>query len=167
MEIDWDTAIEFVLKMEGGHVNDPDDPGGETRYGISKRRYPHLDIKNLTLLEAKRIYRHDFWDPCKCDDLPREFAISLFDMAVNMGISKAIRTLQVSLRLKDDGIVGPITIAQAHGSDELGLKRFLSERLINYHEIISKNTKLSKYARGWFYRVISLTILIARKRNDR
>ena len=55
-------AIAFTLQREGGHVNDPDDPGGETNFGLSKRAYPYLDIAGLTLDQATHIYRRDYWD---------------------------------------------------------------------------------------------------------
>ncbi|KWT77357.1 glycosyl hydrolase 108 family protein [Candidatus Magnetominusculus xianensis] len=65
----YTAAVRFVLDAEGGYVNDPDDPGGETKYGISKRAYPSLDIKSLTIEDAKRLYRRDYWGRASCDAL--------------------------------------------------------------------------------------------------
>jgi hypothetical protein len=91
MPIDaFEAAMNFVLRWEGGYVNDPYDPGGETKYGISKRQYPHLDIKNLTLDQAKEIYRRDYWAPSGCDKLPPQAAVALFDTAVNIGVRRAL-----------------------------------------------------------------------------
>jgi len=62
--------VPHVLKREGGYVDDPTDRGGETKYGISKRSYPQLDIKNLTLEQALEIYRKDYWKPSRVEKLP-------------------------------------------------------------------------------------------------
>lgn len=160
MESDWEKAIEFVLKMEGGHVNDPNDPGGETKYGISKKAYPNVDITNLTLDEAKKIYKRDYWDQCHCDELPTGFAISIMDMAVNMGTGKAKRLLQTVLEVGVDGIIGPITVSAAHKARDWRVKKFLAGRLVEYTRIINKNPNLMVFANNWSYRVVSLTVLL-------
>jgi lysozyme family protein len=89
----FNKAVEIILKLEGGYVNHPDDPGGETRYGISKRAYPHLNIKTLTKDQAKAIYKRDYWDAAECSLLEPALALLYFDMAVNSGVSAARRTL--------------------------------------------------------------------------
>ena len=89
MEANWTKAIDFVLKWEGGYVHDPLDPGGETNFGISKKSYPDLDIKNLTKEQAVEIYKRDYWLATKCDTLPYPLDIIVFDTAVNMGRSRA------------------------------------------------------------------------------
>ena len=61
-DMSFDRIIEFTLQEEGGYVNNPADPGGMTKYGISKRSYPNLDIANLTIDQAKAIYERDFWN---------------------------------------------------------------------------------------------------------
>ena len=81
----FDEIIEIVLEHEGGYVNDPDDPGGETNFGVSKRAYPNVDIKNLTEDAAKDIYRRDYWDRNHCEDLPDELRHVYFDMCINQG----------------------------------------------------------------------------------
>ncbi len=113
-------VFERVIDHEGGYVNDPADPGGETKFGISKRSYPNVDIKELTLEKAIVIYRTDFWDKIHGDTLPLPVAYQLFDFAVNSGISTAIRYLQRAVGVADDGYWGP------HSSAALG--NFLSER---------------------------------------
>jgi len=89
MEANWTKAIDFVLKWEGGYTHDPLDPGGETNFGISKKSYPDLDIKNLTKEQAVEIYKRDYWLATKCDTLPYPLDIIVFDTAVNMGRSRA------------------------------------------------------------------------------
>lgn len=81
----FESAFGIIVGIEGGYVNDPKDPGGETKYGISKRRYPNEDIKNLTIERAQFLYQRDFWNPHKCDYLPWEQALLVFDTAVNGG----------------------------------------------------------------------------------
>lgn len=83
----FDAAFEIVVGIEGGYVNDPKDPGGETRWGISKRAYPNLDIANLTLEQAKAIYFEDYWTPAGCETMRWELALCVFDACVNQGES--------------------------------------------------------------------------------
>ena len=81
----FDTAFLLVIGVEGGYVNNPEDPGGETKYGISKRAYPDLDIRNLTLAAAKAIYLRDYWTAHHCDQMEWGKALLVFDCAVNGG----------------------------------------------------------------------------------
>jgi len=85
----FDAAFNIVVNAEGGYVNDPKDPGGETKYGISKRSYPQLDIANITLEQAKAIYLRDYWHELACELMPWEFALITFDCAVNQGVGVA------------------------------------------------------------------------------
>ena len=106
----FDRAIIIVLSHEGGYVDHPNDPGGETKFGISKRSYPNEDIKNLTVERAKEIYHNDYWLPIRGPDLPEVVATPLLDYAVNSGVQRAIRGLQATLRVKRDGKLGPISL---------------------------------------------------------
>lgn len=160
MNEDWGTAIDFVLKQEGGYTLDPNDPGGETNFGISHKAYPHVDIANLTIDQAKDIYLKDYWQACQCDQLPRPFAISVFDTAVNQGTGVAARLLQISLGVQVDGVIGSKTIAAAFKADPHKIKKFLAERLAAYSRLMAANTNLLVYAVNWSYRVISLTELV-------
>jgi len=81
---DFESAVAFVLEREGGYVNDPADPGGETKYGISKRKFPGEDIKNLTVEQAKELYYKHYWLEFHCDTLPWPMSLLVFDTAVNM-----------------------------------------------------------------------------------
>ena len=87
-------AIAFVLDHEGGYVNHPNDPGGETKWGISKKSYPHLDIKALTVEEARSIYHRDYWTKIRGDQVPPPLDLALFDFAVNSGTYRAVRFLR-------------------------------------------------------------------------
>lgn len=158
----WDAAIAFVLEMEGGYTLDPNDPGGETNFGISKKAYPDLDIKNLTIDQAKEIYHRDYWNPCRCDNLPFAFAVATFDMAVNQGTGTAIRTLQETFGVTADGIIGPMTLAAVKVADARKIKLFLARRLTAYARIMAANQNLLVFARNWSFRVIALSELIFR-----
>lgn len=81
----FDDAFDRLIGHEGGYVNDPADPGGETQWGISKRSYPHLNIRALTRADAKVIYREDFWYRIHAEMLADGVAFQLFDFAVNSG----------------------------------------------------------------------------------
>jgi lysozyme family protein len=109
----FDHAFMIVIGHEGGYVDNPADPGGETKYGVSKRSYPDVDIKKLTLDGAKSIYKEDYWDRVRGDELPSPIGLSLFDAAVNAGVKQATKWLQRALKCPDDGIIGPQTINAA------------------------------------------------------
>ena len=79
--MNFDVAFEKLIGHEGGYVNDARDPGGETKYGISKRAYPDEDIAGLTLERAKQIYRRDYWDAVQAEYLPDAVRFDLFDAA--------------------------------------------------------------------------------------
>jgi lysozyme family protein len=146
----FDQCFDKLISHEGGYVNDPRDPGGETKFGISKRAYPQVDIKNLTLDAAKDIYKRDYWDRAQCDKLPPQVAYLLFDAAVNSGIGQAIRFLQRAVNLADDGVIGPMTLAAVGRSDAEAISaRFLGQRL----EFMTKLTTWDTFGKGWARRI--------------
>jgi hypothetical protein len=83
MKEHFDLAFELTVGLEGGYENDPNDPGGETKYGICKKYHPNIDIKNLTIDQAKAIYYADYWLPAGCDAAEFPMDICLFDSQVN------------------------------------------------------------------------------------
>lgn len=142
----WDNAFDLLMSVEGGYVNDPKDKGGETKYGISKKSYPNEDIANLTIDRAKKIYKRDYWDRCKCDSIPDCLSVALFDFAVHSGTKLAIKKLQESLGVKSDGIIGNQTIGAAN--------RIPSNRVLNdyfWRRIIYliKLKDFKTYGSGW------------------
>jgi lysozyme family protein len=86
---DFNTAVALVLKHEGGLVDNPQDPGGLTNFGISKRAYPSLDIANLTVDDAKAIYQRDYWKPFMEQEVDQRIANCALDCAVNQGLAVA------------------------------------------------------------------------------
>ena len=153
----FNRAVAFVLSHEGGHVRDPHDPGGETKYGISQRAYPDLTIANLTKDKARQIYYRDYWRKADCDSFTPRLATAIFDCAVNQGLSRARRLLQRAVRVRADGKIGPITRAAIAAADQDALVLdFLSHRLRAY----ASTRNSSRYMRGWSRRVLALYALI-------
>lgn len=108
--VTFDTAFERVLGHEGGYTMDLNDPGGETKWGISKRSYPDLDIRSLTIIDAKAIYKRDFWDKLP-DTGCSALQFQMFDFAVNSGLSRAVKMLQATIGVTADGQFGPASKA--------------------------------------------------------
>lgn len=146
-------AIAFARTIghEGGYVDHPSDPGGRTKFGISQRAYPSIDIASLTIEQARAIYERDYWLAASCDKMPERIGIELFDAAVNHGVRPAVRMLQRALGVADDGVVGPVTIAAAHAVTDLSglLMRFHGHRLLLQADLPT----WPAFGRGWARRV--------------
>ena len=150
----FDEIIEKVLEHEGGYVNDPKDLGGETKYGITKRFYPELNIKELTIEKAKQIYKDDYWDKNRVESLPQNLWHIFFDMCVNMGRRTAVKVLQRAAvnRGRDievDGGLGPATIGALKGVE---LDRVRAYRVKFYVDLITSKPEQEKFFLGWFRR---------------
>lgn len=114
----FDEAVLVVLLHEGGYVFDPRDPGGETNFGISKRQYPNVDIKNLTIASAIAIYRRDYWNPLYEQITHQSIADKIMDMGVNLGVASAVQLVQLAVGATVDGNFGPKTLAAVNVSIE-------------------------------------------------
>ena len=148
--MNFDTAFERLIGHEGGYVNNPADPGGETKYGISKRAYPDVDIAALTVEQAKAIYLRDYWGRAQCDTLPPAVAFQVFDTAVNSGIGQAIRFLQRAVGVADDGVMGALTMNAVRTVDAESLvARFNGQRL----DFMTKLSTWDTFGRGWARRI--------------
>lgn len=148
--MNFEVAFEKLIGHEGGYVNDARDPGGETKYGISKRAYPSEDIAGMTLDRAKQIYRRDYWDAVKADNMPDAVRFDLFDAAVNSGVRQAVKWLQLAAKADPDGILGPRTLLAVRMADpHLLAKRFNGQRLRFMTDL--KNWPTS--GRGWARRI--------------
>lgn len=146
----FERAFDRLMRHEGGYVSDPADPGGETKWGISKRSYPDLDIANLTREAAREIYRRDFWERIRADDLPDGVAFQAFDFAVNSGIETAVRYLQRALGVADDGHYGEATREAARAMSESDLiLRLVAERL----DFMTRLRNWPAHGRGWARRI--------------
>jgi lysozyme family protein len=153
----FDAAWRFIQQSEGGGVttNDPDDPGGLTKWGISKRAFPEVDIALLTENGARQLFRDYYWTPCQCELLPPQIAVAVADAAFNQGVRRATVLLQRALRVEEDSIVGPETIAAAERAIPKDLLMdFLSHRAVAYAG------GKPKYIRGWMRRLFSLQLAV-------
>lgn len=156
--MNFDAAFTILVnpEHEGGFSNNPADPGGMTRYGISKRSYPDEDILNLTLDRAKFLYKRDYWDPAGCDALPDALRYEVFDLAVNTsarGAPKtAIRLLQSAVGADQDGILGPHTLMSIASMPVERVLRRLTAARIRYYTGL-KSEWWSNFGRGVMNRV--------------
>ena len=163
----FDAAFERLVGHEGGYTANPADPGNwtggacgrgqclGTRYGVSAAAYPHLDIKTLTLDAARAIYRRDYWERIGGDKLAPAVAFVVFDSAVNNGVSRAVRLLQAALDLKQDGIVGPATLAAAARVAPMEL---VSEMVAQRMMFMAKLNTWPTFGLGWARRLAALPI---------
>jgi len=157
----FDRAFAFTVKEEGGYVNHPKDKGGETKFGISKRAYPHIDIKGLSIEQAKKIYYQDYWLASSADRLPERLALLHFDSAVNHGVGQAKLFLQAILCVKRDGRIGPITLGVLYKQLELGdesnlIEKYLRVRREYYYTIVSLRPDQKVFLKGWLNRLNKL-----------
>lgn len=132
-------GLKFVFKWEGGYVNDPNDPGGETKYGISKRANPSVDIFNLTKEQAGQIYLRDYWHKVGCDNYEANLAICIFDAAVNVGVSRVRGWLTDDFN-KPSGL----------NADEFNSRREY------YYTVQVKESLRIRYLKGWMNRLNDL-----------
>lgn len=146
----YEQCFQKLLTQEGSYSNNPNDPGGETNFGISKRSYPALDIRNLTVDQVRAIYLRDYWLAAKCDLMPRGIDSMLFDAAVNHGVDTAVRLLQQSAGVKPDGNVGSITLSAVAGKNVL--REFAIQRALRY----SMTKNFLTFGAGWLRRVFSV-----------
>ena len=142
--MNFDQAFDLLIGNEGGYVNNPSDPGGETRYGISKRSYPTVTIATLTRDDAKVIYQRDFWNIL--GDIPEVVKFQVFDFAVNSGVQTSIRKLQAAIGVADDGHWGPVSAAAlAAIPTPIVVMRFLAQRLRFWTSLSTWPT----FGKGW------------------
>ena len=142
-------SVKHVIEDEGGYVNHPKDPGGETKYGISKRSYPGLDIKNLSLEDAVNIYRDDFWVENGIDRMPFHLRYQFFDMTVNHGPHLAAKILQRACGVKDDGLIGPKTLKAAESLTNVDLA---NQRALFFVAIVKNRSTQMVFLDGWMNR---------------
>lgn len=154
----YDEAIEIVLDAEGGYSDDAHDPGGKTRYGITeavaRANGYQGPMREFPLEHAKTIYREDYWDACRCDDLPWPLAMYVFDAAVNQGRATAITMLQHALDTTQDGLIGANTMRLARASTHWHAARFLALRAQRY----TQTRNYERFGQGWFTRLFTIAM---------
>lgn len=150
-----------IIELEGGYSNDPDDRGGETKFGISKRSYPNVDIKNLTVEGALTIYTSDFWRPNRLDEINSQvIADAVFALVVNTGSSAGIKILQRALNVSGsnvnvDGRVGVATLNAINNSNPRWLAEAICTQTCRYYiDIVARDKTQIKYFHGWIRRAV-------------
>lgn len=161
-EPDYDKAFQNLLKEEGGYSEDADDPGGATKYGISSRSYPHLNISSLTLDQAKKIYFKDFWSPLLLPQFKSHIIASeMLEQSVNMGSKRAVTQLQTCAvggghSIAIDGDMGKKTLQAVNDMDQHALLLCIKSQALSYYRDLSfRNASFKKYLKGWFQRVLT------------
>ena len=164
MQSNWIKCLETILHHEGGYVNHPKDPGGETNLGVTKRVYEDFggtkDMKDLTREDVEPIYKKNYWDRVKGDDLPAGLDLCVFDFGVNAGTGRAAKYLQTLIGTVADGGIGPNTLkklgefVEENGLNET-IKMYQTERQKYYESLSTFDT----FGKGWTRRVVETTRL--------
>jgi len=162
MQSNWDKSFDLVMQSEGGYVNDPQDNGGETNFGVTKKAWAEYlgrsindgEMKSLTIETVKPFYRKMYWDKCYCDALPNGVDYAVFDFAVNAGPSQAAKLLQRAVGADADGVIGKNTLAlidATHVKDIL--QSFSNQKRDFYKTIVMRNPTQTKFLNGWLNRI--------------
>ena len=156
MQGNYQTCLDLVLKSEGGWVNNPSDPGGETNLGVTKRvweeyvGHPVESLKKLTKEDVAPLYEQKYWRPCYGEVLPRGLDLLSFSMGVNAGTGRSVKLLQSSLGCVPDGVIGPATRGLISNSNSATLIAKFSESRREYYRSL-KNFPI--FGKGWLSRV--------------
>ena len=154
----FDVAFADIIGVEGKETNDPNDPGGLTRFGIAKNSNPDVDVANLTLDDAKALYKARYWDPVHGDDLKWPLCLLVFDCAVNQGADIAKKLLQKSVGTVQDGVLGQNTIAAIGRANQLELcAMFMAQRARRY----TGTRNFDLYGDGWFKRLFVVALEVS------
>lgn len=156
----FNKIIEVTLSHEGGYVNDPIDKGGETKFGITKRNYPDLDIRGITRSDAIAIYKRDYWDEFKVDNLPAQYQHIYFDMLVNNGPRGAAKVMQRAI----DAHGGTLVIDGVFGSKSFNqlcvykpsIYTVRLYRVKFYNDIVSNYPNQVRFLHGWIKRALDV-----------
>jgi len=154
----FDTLMPHLFRHEGGFADHPRDPGGATKYGITRatlsswrgRPVSRTDVRRLTQAEAAAIYRARYWTVVKADALPAGVDYCVFDAAVNSGPARAAKWLQATVRVTQDGVIGPKTLAAVKAADPARLVEDLCDIRLAFLRGLST---WSVFGRGWERRV--------------
>lgn len=159
---EFQKCMDVVLREEGGYVDNPDDPGGATNFGITQKTLAAWrkvesvtpdEVKALTRAEAEEIYRAQYWNALNCDQLPKGVDLVTFDFGVNAGVSRAARTLQQAVHVGVDGQVGPITVHAARQANPEALINQISDLRLEFYKGLSD---FGTFGEGWTRRVAAV-----------
>lgn len=156
MKANYAKCLELVLKHEGGYVNHPKDPGGATNFGVTQAVYdayrPHAkqSVKFITGSEVAAIYRKQYWDKIKGDELPAGVDYAVFDFAVNSGVSRSAKYLQRLVGVGDDGQIGPATLSAVRAKNAATLATDLCHKRLLFLQGLKT---FATFGKGWTRRV--------------
>ena len=164
MQDNWIKCLETILHHEGGYVNHPKDPGGETNLGVTKRVYEDFggtkDMKDLTREDVEPIYKKNYWDRVKGDQLPQGLDLCVFDFGVNAGTGRAAKYLQTMIGTVADGGIGPNTLKKLDEYiDEHGLNETIKSYQVERQKYYESLSTFDTFGRGWTRRVVETTRL--------
>ena len=155
-------VLNDIMDFEGGYVNDPDDPGSETKYGISKTQYPNIDIKNLTFAEASSILEKDYWNRYRLSEINSQLiANKLFLAFINLSPLSVARRVQTALNncganVMTDGVLGTASITAINYILEARLLDAIRVELMRLYLYRVKTAPIKiKYLEGWGWRAIN------------
>lgn len=163
MKHNWEEALAHILKYEGGYVNHPNDPGGMTNLGVTKRVWEEwtgkpateADMRALTPAMVGPLYKKRYWDAVRGDDLPAGVDLCVFDCAVNAGVGRASKFLQHVVGATVDGQIGPATIAAVTKEPAaLIIENFCALREAHYKSLNTFDT----FGKGWMRRLASVKV---------
>jgi len=149
-------CLDLVLKSEGGWVNNPKDPGGETNLGVTKRvweeyvGHPVKTLKNLTKEDVAPLYELKYWRPCYCEVLPTGLNFLVFSMGVNAGPGRSVKLLQSAIGCVPDGVIGERTRGLISSSNVADIIAKFSETRRHYYESLKT---FPIFGKGWLARV--------------
>ena len=158
MQKNFDRALQFVLIHEGGYSDHPDDPGGATMKGITldafRRHFGEdkttEDLRNITQDQLRKIYKIDYWDKCRADELPSGVDYATFDAAVNSGSWRASSWLQAAVGAGRDGVIGPKTLGKIAAHEPI----VIIQRQCDYRlEFLRGLSTFAIFGRGWMRRI--------------
>jgi lysozyme family protein len=176
MSADFQRALAFVLKAEGGYTNHPSDRGGPTNKGILQREYdqyrrdnglPSADVRDILNAEVEDIYLHDYWLAGRCDRMPWPVSLAHFDACVNTGVAQAAKFLQRTVGTRDDGVVGPLTLAALTSALEREspgalAARLARQRIAFYRGLAKRDPEQRVFLKGWLNRLEKLSGTISK-----
>lgn len=149
----FERAVSFILSHEGAETDDPDDEGGPTRFGLSQRANPDLDIAALTREQAIEVYRARYWSKIRGDALPEALGLAMLDYSVLQGTPTAVRSLQAILGVHVDGKLGPQTL---YAIDALPPGPLVRRLLAARKDALVRGDP--KYRAGWLARLVDLAL---------
>ena len=159
----FERALLVTLGFEGGEANHPLDRGGHTYRGITQGLYDrwrrkkgreHRKVTEIDDSEIEAIALEEFWLPCRCNDLPADLAVAVFDMAFHSGVGDARRALQKALGVTQDGIIGEHTLAAARAAGPDAVSDFLKARGAELQDILIRDPSQVIFLEGWINRLI-------------